>query len=207
MRPLIIFILLLFSFGSIKAQSKEVSEKYELHIKDKKILDALSFCFSDFDNFIKNYKHYLFKVYLTYYNPDDLEMIIDYYTPNDTLHYAQPDHFFKYKDRIALVYNGENQLTKIEDQNFRQYILSVCREKMIPGNSRKPDFSRPIDTNNDINPSAPKTTPPTIIPKIMPGDTDKMELVEYVHVSPRFKYSIRKIKDIVKITGLEYSTF
>ncbi len=208
MRHLSIFILLLFCCSSIKAQSKEISDTYELSIKDQKILDALSICFSNFDNYVKNYKHYVFKVFLTYHSQDDLEMTIDYFTPKDTIQYTQPDHYFKYEDRIAFVYNGENLLTKIYDHDFQQYILSVCREKMELSNLNMRKNSKPIETNKNTKQSSVNTARLDSLVKTLPKPSDLkvVKQVRVVHVDPTLKYSIRKIKDKVEITGLRSAT-
>lgn len=206
MRLFNFFILLIFSFNLINAQTKKVTEEYELHIKDQKILDAFPICFRNFDNNIKNYKHCVFKVFLTYYSPDNLEMIIDYYSPKDTIQYTQPDYYFMYEDKIAFVYNGVNLLTKKDDPDFHQFILNVCREKLEFRNTNKSRISKPIETKEIKNLSAPDTPLSENFTKVYQSDTKGMEHVSVVSVdpvSPILKYSIRKRKDKVEITALK----
>ena len=206
MRPIILICIIILSYNSIRAQTKEISETYELNIKDQKILDALSICFSDFDHYVKNYKHYVYKVFLTYHSQDDLEMTIDYFTTKDTIQFTQPDHYFKYEDRVAFVYNGENLLTKKDDPDFYQYILAVCREKMELSNSNRQKNSKPIEANHIKNTFLPNQPLPENASKVLPSDTKGLVLKTHVVVNPLLKYHIRKRNDKVEITGLSIST-
>lgn len=202
----IIILILIFTCSSIKAQTIDLSSTYELHIKDQKILDALSVCFSNFDEYTKANKLTVFKVYASYLSPDELEMTIDFYSPKDTIEYTQPDNFFKFGEKIAFVYFGKNILTKMYDPNFHTYVLSVCREKMKFNNSNGPKFSNPNETKPTTNTSSTNPTKPTIIAKVLPRGTQGLVLERTFTFDPTLKYFIRKVKDKVEITALKSGT-
>lgn len=200
-----IYILLLVLLTSIpsNAQTSEISSKYELQIKDQKIRDALSICFSNFDEYTKSNKLNVFKVYLSNSAPDELEMIIDFYSPNDTIKYTQPDNYFRFGEKIAFVYSGKTILTKMDDPTFHNFVLSVCREKMKSKNSNRPSTISPNVSKKDSNNSSIDRATPSNDVKVLPRETQGLVLERTFTFDPTLKYSIRKTKNKVTITSLK----
>jgi hypothetical protein len=204
MRQFYIFILILSTHIPVNAQTIDVTSKYELQIKDQKILDALSICFRNFDEYTKANKWNVFKIYTSCLSPDEVEMEINFYSPNDTIQYTQPDNYFKFGEKIAFVYFGKNTLAKTNDPNFRDFILSICRDKMKSNKSNRPVSSKLYETNEDSSQSFTNETKPLNDSKVLPKEMKGLILERTFTFDPStFKYSIRKIKDRVIITSLK----